>query len=142
MSATAGWPGSWGWLPRRPSSRAGSDKAPGSAHDWGMSPETRGRWWRHFHGLYRHLPSKLRKVLVTLVGGSLVALGAAMIVLPGPAFLVIPAGLAVLSLEYAWAHRLVDRARRLARRMRNRRRLREPPDPGLRHVARRGFGFP
>jgi hypothetical protein len=33
-----------------------------------------------------------------------------MLVLPGPAFLVIPVGLALLSLEFAWAERLLDRA--------------------------------
>jgi len=33
-----------------------------------------------------------------------------MLVLPGPAFLVIPIGLAVLSLEFAWAENLLGRA--------------------------------
>jgi hypothetical protein len=33
-----------------------------------------------------------------------------MLVLPGPAFLVIPVGLALLSLEFAWAERLLERA--------------------------------
>jgi tellurite resistance protein TerC len=31
--------------------------------------------------------------------------GVAMIVLPGPAFIVIPAGLGILALEFAWAKR-------------------------------------
>jgi hypothetical protein len=31
------------------------------------------------------------------------AIGVAMIILPGPAFLVIPAGLAILALEFVWA---------------------------------------
>ena len=34
-----------------------------------------------------------------------------MLVLPGPAFIVIPAGLAILALEFAWARRLLQRAR-------------------------------
>jgi hypothetical protein len=33
-----------------------------------------------------------------------------MLVLPGPALLVIPVGLAMLALEFAWAERLLDRA--------------------------------
>lgn len=33
----------------------------------------------------------------------MVLVGIAMIVLPGPAFIVIPAGLGVLALEFAWA---------------------------------------
>lgn len=36
--------------------------------------------------------------------------GVAMLVLPGPAFVVIPVGLAILSLEFAWAERLLDRS--------------------------------
>lgn len=36
--------------------------------------------------------------------------GLAMIVLPGPALVVIPVGLAMLSLQFAWAERLLERA--------------------------------
>jgi hypothetical protein len=37
----------------------------------------------------------------------------AMAVLPGPAFVLIPSGLAVLALEFEWARRLLRRARAL-----------------------------
>ena len=33
-----------------------------------------------------------------------------MLALPGPAFVVIPIGLAILSLEFAWAERLLEKA--------------------------------
>jgi hypothetical protein len=33
-----------------------------------------------------------------------------MLALPGPAFVVIPIGLALLSLEFAWAEKLLERA--------------------------------
>lgn len=46
-----------------------------------------------------------RRIAVGVIGGSVVAVGVAMIVLPGPAFIVIPAGLAILSLEFAFARR-------------------------------------
>jgi uncharacterized protein (TIGR02611 family) len=36
--------------------------------------------------------------------------GVAMLALPGPAFVVIPIGLALLSLEFAWAGRLLDKS--------------------------------
>jgi len=36
--------------------------------------------------------------------------GIAMLVLPGPAFVVIPIGLAILSLEFAWAARMLDKS--------------------------------
>jgi uncharacterized protein (TIGR02611 family) len=44
-----------------------------------------------------------RRVVVFVVGSCMVLVGIAMIVLPGPAFIVIPAGLGVLALEFAWA---------------------------------------
>jgi hypothetical protein len=53
----------------------------------------------------------LKRFAVTLVGGALLALGLAMMVLPGPGILVIVAGLAVLATEYVWARRLLKRAR-------------------------------
>jgi len=46
-----------------------------------------------------------RRIAVGVIGASVVAVGVAMIVLPGPAFIVIPAGLAILSLEFAFARR-------------------------------------
>ncbi|TDJ63049.1 MAG: hypothetical protein E2O37_09525 [Proteobacteria bacterium] len=48
---------------------------------------------------------KARRVVVAIVGGSVVVVGILMIALPGPAILVIPAGLAVLGIEFAWARR-------------------------------------
>ena len=44
-----------------------------------------------------------RRIAVALVGGTVLAIGVALIVLPGPAFMVIPLGLAILSAEFAWA---------------------------------------
>ena len=41
-----------------------------------------------------------RRLVVIVTGGSLLLLGVALIFLPGPAFIVIPAGLAVLALEW------------------------------------------
>lgn len=50
------------------------------------------------------------RVLMIIVGFTLVLAGLAMLVLPGPAFVVIPVGLALLSLEFAWAERLLEQA--------------------------------
>lgn len=44
-----------------------------------------------------------RRLVIALIGGTLVLLGLIMFVTPGPALLVIPVGLAILSLEFAWA---------------------------------------
>ena len=40
----------------------------------------------------------------------MVLAGLAMLVLPGPAVVVIPIGLAILSLEFTWAERLLERS--------------------------------
>jgi hypothetical protein len=47
-----------------------------------------------------------------VIGTSVVLLGIALLLLPGPAFLVIPAGLAILASEFVWAQRLLSRLRR------------------------------
>jgi uncharacterized protein (TIGR02611 family) len=59
----------------------------------------------------RHLerPWIIRASFV-IAGFLLLAAGAAMLVLPGPAFVVIPIALAILSLEFAWAGRLLEKA--------------------------------
>ena len=56
---------------------------------------------------------KIKRIIVAVLGGTVLALGIALIVLPGPAFLVIPAGLAVLAIEFAWARRWLRSARAL-----------------------------
>ena len=55
-----------------------------------------------------------RRAGVALIGGSVVLFGLALLVLPGPAFVVIPIGLAILGLEFAWARRWLERAREQA----------------------------
>ena len=50
-----------------------------------------------------------RKVIVLVIGSTVVLFGVALIFLPGPAFVVIPVGLAILALEFAWAKNLLDR---------------------------------
>ncbi len=54
-----------------------------------------------------------RKVVVAVLGGTVVLVGLAMVVLPGPAILVIPLGLAILATEFLWARRWLKRARGL-----------------------------
>jgi len=53
------------------------------------------------------------RLMVAVVGGSVVLVGIAMLVLPGPAILVIPLGLAILATEFLWARRWLKRARAL-----------------------------
>lgn len=60
----------------------------------------------------------LRRFLIGAIGFSLVLIGLAMIVLPGPAFIVVPLGVAILASEFAWARRLWRRAQVLVSRVR------------------------
>jgi tellurite resistance protein TerC len=50
-----------------------------------------------------------RRIIVFVVGASVVIIGLILIVLPGPAFIVIPIGLAILATEFTWARRLLKR---------------------------------
>jgi len=62
-----------------------------------------------------HLLRGAWRLIVLVVGGTLLLVGITMIVLPGPAFVVIPAGLAILATEFVWARRLLARVRSYAR---------------------------
>jgi uncharacterized protein (TIGR02611 family) len=48
------------------------------------------------------------RILWTTAGFTVVLSGVAMLVLPGPALAVIPVGLAMLALQFAWAERLLE----------------------------------
>ena len=54
--------------------------------------------------------SLLVRVLYTIFGFLVLIAGLLMLVLPGPALIVIPLGLALLSLEFVWAEGLLERA--------------------------------
>jgi tellurite resistance protein TerC len=49
-----------------------------------------------------------KRLIVIVVGFTLLIVGVAMIVLPGPAFIVIPLALAILASEFVWARRLLN----------------------------------
>ena len=50
-----------------------------------------------------------RRLVVLVIGSTVVLLGVCLLVLPGPAFIVIPAGFAILATEFLWARRLLKR---------------------------------
>ncbi|MDP2862450.1 MAG: PGPGW domain-containing protein [Desulfobacterales bacterium] len=54
---------------------------------------------------------QVKKVIIAVVGFTVLAIGLVMIVLPGPAFIVIPAALGILSTDFAWAKNLVKKVR-------------------------------
>jgi uncharacterized protein (TIGR02611 family) len=50
-----------------------------------------------------------RRLVIAVIGGTVLLLGLVMVVTPGPAIIVIPTGLAILAVEFAWARRLLRR---------------------------------
>jgi tellurite resistance protein TerC len=61
-----------------------------------------------------------RRVIILVVGATVLLLGIALLVLPGPAFVVIPVGLGILAIEFAWAKRWLAMARDVANNMKSR----------------------
>jgi tellurite resistance protein TerC len=62
----------------------------------------------------------VRRVVVTVIGGTVLLIGIAMIILPGPAFVVIPAALAILGLEFEWARRWLLKAKEMLQKTKDR----------------------
>jgi len=56
----------------------------------------------------------LRRIGITVLGVAVLGLGAAMLVLPGPGFLVVALGFFILGLEYDWARTRFEAARQKA----------------------------
>jgi tellurite resistance protein TerC len=52
-----------------------------------------------------------KRIAISIVGFTVLAIGIAMIVLPGPAVIVIPVGLGILGLEFAWARRWLSKVK-------------------------------
>ena len=59
-----------------------------------------------------HLTYKAaRRIVVGIVGITVLIIGVVMLVTPGPALIVIPVGLAILSIEFTWARAWLKRLR-------------------------------
>ena len=66
--------------------------------------------FRRFFARHRGLDLSYR-VAVAIIGATVVLGGIALIPLPGPGWLIVFGGLAILATEFAWAGRLLDFAR-------------------------------
>ncbi|MBP7527407.1 MAG: PGPGW domain-containing protein [Syntrophorhabdaceae bacterium] len=53
----------------------------------------------------------VKRIIVGAAGLVVLSIGIGMVVLPGPAFLVIPLGLSILAAEFEWAKRIRDKGR-------------------------------
>lgn len=82
-------------------------------------PETARQWHEHpvfvpFKVVGFFIKRSGKRIAVTVVGGFLVIVGIALLVLPGPGLLVIILGLGILATEYVWAERLLKMAKQKA----------------------------
>ena len=57
----------------------------------------------------RRTLKQLKRIVIAIAGFTIILFGIILIVTPGPAILVIPAGLAVLGTEFLWAKKLQDK---------------------------------
>ena len=71
----------------------------------------------------------VRRIVVAVIGGTVLLIGIAMVVLPGPAIIVVPLGLGILGLEFAFARTWLRKLRAAATEVMNRVRGRRPPAP-------------
>jgi tellurite resistance protein TerC len=51
---------------------------------------------------------KIKKIIVAVIGFTVLAFGILLIVFPSPAFIVIPIGLSILATEFVWAKKLLE----------------------------------
>jgi uncharacterized protein (TIGR02611 family) len=60
----------------------------------------------------------VKRLAKIVFGFTLLAIGVALLVLPGPGWLTIALGLALLAGEYVWARKLLDRLKRMGAKLR------------------------
>ncbi|MEW6236177.1 MAG: PGPGW domain-containing protein [Candidatus Omnitrophota bacterium] len=58
-----------------------------------------------------------RKIAILIAGSVVILVGVILLFTPGPALVVIPAGVAILSIEFKWAKRLFRKIKYLAYRL-------------------------
>lgn len=69
-----------------------------------------------FLTLTRQLPAPVRVTIIVVMGGTVLLIGAALLVLPGPGIPVLILGLGILAIEFAWARRALSRVHHHSRR--------------------------
>lgn len=97
----------------------GSGSDPRDETDPESQPSARPREPWPFNRLVRLGLRQVWRLIILMVGGTVLLLGLVMVITPGPAFVVVPIGLAILAVEFAWARRLLHRVRERAARMRD-----------------------
>ena len=66
------------------------------------------------------IPRPVRRVIIFTIGGTIFLFGVIMIIAPGPAFIVLPLGLIILGVEFAFARRWLKKIKAAAKNATNR----------------------
>jgi len=68
--------------------------------------------------IWRGVPTPVRKLIVIVIGFTLIAIGGVLIILPGPFTLpFVIGGLFVLAIEFTWARSLLNKAQESAKKV-------------------------
>jgi uncharacterized membrane protein YbaN (DUF454 family) len=80
--------------------------------------------------IWRQVPAPVRKLIVLVIGFTLIAIGSVLIILPGPFTLpFMIGGLFILAIEFTWARSLLNKAQESAKKVDPRKlRKRKPKD--------------
>jgi uncharacterized protein (TIGR02611 family) len=84
-----------------------------------IEPAAERRWHEHpafvpVKAVGRFIQRSGKRIAVTIAGFAVLLAGIALLVLPGPGWLLIFLGLTILATQYMWAARLLETARRKA----------------------------
>jgi hypothetical protein len=78
--------------------------------------------------IWRHVPAPVRKLIVLVIGFTLIAIGSVLIILPGPFTLpFMIGGLFILAIEFTWARSLLNKAQESAKKVDPRKLKRRKP---------------
>ncbi len=71
-----------------------------------------------YRKIWRGVPTPVRKLIVIVIGFTLIAIGGVLIILPGPFTLpFVIGGLFILAIEFTWARSLLNKAQESAKKV-------------------------
>ncbi len=62
----------------------------------------------NMNGMLTKTLMQIKRIVILIIGCSVILIGIAMIVLPGPAIVVIPIGIGILATEFVWAGKVLN----------------------------------
>ena len=62
----------------------------------------------NMNGMLTKTLMQIKRIVILVIGCSVILIGIAMIVLPGPAIVVIPIGIGILATEFVWAGKVLN----------------------------------